>query len=317
MFFENFIFENLFLLSHFLDGKGLSTNTLYIIIAAISCITILLLIVISTLLCRSRRNGGYLGNARKKGYTAAATSPGGKTGKGCGRELKPPDLWIHHDQLELKSVEKTQNIDSTLIMTPLPRGSHDIHDDILDKNKKSSTYALYDDINKGSTSPTDTSLSIVSGTSTARRTGRAKPIMIPVDSQQSLQQNGGISFEPSTGLSRPLYPRTQFNIPRAHVNLETGDGSNHQHHLYDPVTGPTVHMGIGNSTSLGAGQLSSNNITYSTASPNIIHQEATSPTSSSMNKRPLGQHPLKSFSVPAPPPQNTPCSSQPKHMGMI
>lgn len=26
--------------------------------------------------------------------------------------IKPPDLWIHHDQMELKALEKTQSLDS-------------------------------------------------------------------------------------------------------------------------------------------------------------------------------------------------------------
>lgn len=92
------IFNGLF--RSYLD-KRLSTNTLYIIIAGISGVAMLLLVVVGTLLCRSRSNGGYANGMKHKGYTAAATSPG-KGAKNKNRAVKPPDLWIHLDQIELK-----------------------------------------------------------------------------------------------------------------------------------------------------------------------------------------------------------------------
>jgi len=319
------------------EGKHISTNTLYIIIAAISGITVLLLVVVSTLLCRSRNSasGGYIGGMRKsKGYIAAATSPG-KTGghSGKGKGINPPDLWIHHDQMELKALEKGNSSETTMTVTPIPRNSQELaqHDeDVLDKFKKTtSTYggdSLYDDINKGSTSPSDTSITIMSGTSTARRTGRAKPIVIPVHHSTpqtvSMQQpNGNVNLEPSTGLSRPLYPRTQFNTPRAHVTLDADNNASrlhhmhHHHHLYDPVASPPMHMGVGGSAVMGTGQVSSNASYSSTnSSPQVIPVDGSSPNT--VGKRPLG-HPLKSFSVPAPPPNATGSTTpQPKHIAV-
>lgn len=248
---------------------------------------------------------------KPKGYTAAATSPG-KTPKGKSRELKPPDLWIHHDQMELKAMDKSNDVPQ-MTATPIQRHSQEItrHDDDLPMPPPSTirktTYgdSLYDDINKRSgLSPTDTSITLMSGTSTAQRraAARGKPIIMSAagDGQQ-------ISLEPSTGLSRPLYPRTQLNISsRAHVTLDSADGSGMSgvHHLYDPVAAPPLHMGIGQQSSV-----------YSSSSampPQVIPIDGTSP----MNKRPLG-HPLKSFSVPAPPPPNPgmPTTPQPKHIG--
>ena len=42
-------------------------------------------------------------------------------------ELKPPDLWIHHDQMELKGLDKSGHPRSTPI-TPSVRGSMDFED---------------------------------------------------------------------------------------------------------------------------------------------------------------------------------------------
>lgn len=291
------------------DGKSISTHTLYVVIAGISLVTVLLLLVVSILLCKSKRGGGY--GRKPKGYMAAATSPRGKGGK---NELNPPDLWIHHDQmLELKAIEKNQRdgTDQALVSTPISRNFPDpctLSDDcLLDKSRMTaSSYvsdSLYDDVSKGPSSPTDNGLSYVSGTNTARRTVRAKPIMIPVDT--GMQGVGSMNFEPSTGLSRPVYPRTQLNhLSRGHLSMDCHDGiqSNQLHHLYDPVSSSPLQMGHG-------GQLS-NNISYSTGIT-ANEQLIASPNTNTLSKRGGGhQHALKSF-VPAGPLKNS--ANQPKH----
>lgn len=300
----------------FLESKYPPASTLYIIIAVISGITVLLLIVVGTLLCRSRNNAGGSYMRKQKGYIAAATSPGktisGGKGKG-GRELKPPDLWIHHDQMELKSMEKGLNGDAMTI-TPIHRNSQDISDEPYEKSKKTnSTYgdSLYDDINKDihkrASSPADNGITVMGGNSTLRKSAKTKPILIPAD--QSTPVNGTISLEPSTALSRPLYPRTQFNIARAHVTLDANDStqnisnSHHIHHFYDPVATPHLQMGI-NSTS-GTSQMASNSAYSSGISSQVIPSNGPSLITSNMTgKRQLG-HSLKSFSVPSPPVQTT------------
>lgn len=60
------------------------------------------------------------------------------TGKGKS-DIKPPDLWIHHDRMELKDVDKSRNLETTMTVTPIPRNSQDldveekIHRDTLEK----------------------------------------------------------------------------------------------------------------------------------------------------------------------------------------
>ncbi|KAI1280554.1 Neogenin -like protein [Halotydeus destructor] len=189
------------------DGKSISTHTLYIIIAGISVVTILLLLVVSILLCKSKRAGGAYGR-KPKGYIAAATSPRGKgslKSKGSTRELNPPDLWIHHEQMELKALEKNHkdNMDGSLNSTPLNRNFAEpisAIEPLTDTLRKGGNQymhdVLYDDVAKGPNSPTETTISFVSGT--ARRTVRAKPIMIPVDANAH-NISSGINFEASTG----------------------------------------------------------------------------------------------------------------------
>lgn len=290
-------------------GKTVSTDTLYVIIAGISGVTVLLLVVVSTLLIRSRRSSTTSPH-NKKGYMPTATSPGGKTGtlnknKGVGREIKPPDLWIHHqDQIELKGIK--DETDSNL-MTPIARTSNDMNTTLDVEIER--TKNLYDDIQKGATSPNgSSSVSIVSGSSTTRRGGRGG-----MGSSDHSSHVTSTNFEPSTGLSRPLYPRThQFNIPRAHVTLDDGPhlGSpsvrishappighhhNHGHHLYDPVSGPNQLIGIANAAVSGTAQISTN-ASYGTTA--IIQTDVSSPNN--LAKR-SSAHPLKSFSVPSPP----------------
>ena len=180
------------------------------------------------------------------------------------RELNPPDLWIHHDQLEMKGLEKNQSDPDLATPTPVLRTFQDVPDasvqeSLLEKSGASrvvSSYivsdTLYDDVSRGATSPSSSTLeptlTFNSGTSTIRRTGRAKPIMIPVE--------GVVNLESSTGLSRPVYPTSSshqhrvassYNTTgRSQLSLEPDlSGSNpgmvqyHHHHLnsgsmYDP-----------------------------------------------------------------------------------
>lgn len=264
------------------DGRGGPNSTLHIIIACVAGITVIFIIGITVIICRRRRN--YNSERKKKGYL------GKVAGKGKS-DIKPPDLWIHHDRMELKDVDKSRSVETTMTVTPIPRNSQDldadekIHRDSLEK--RAPTY-------------------IAIATATPIPNG-------------SLSQHGDTRDLQSA--SRPIYPRTQYNIPRAHVTIDTGPGGsngnspdlpspgtyNQQAPVpYDQVAGhPGVHAVALGSTAVGTGQLSS----YS-AGPGSNNSD---PNSGTLGKRPAG-HPLKSFSVPAPPPQSAPTTPQPKHI---
>jgi len=114
---------------------------------------------------------------------------------------------------------------------------------------------------------------------------------VDVPSNPIVQTNtSNLTFEPSTSLSRPIYPRTQFNTERAHVTLNHKDGSSSllkPHHFYDPVASP--QMGIG----MSPGGLNTTTISANSFSP------VASPNASAI--RLVNSNPLKSFSIPSPP----------------
>lgn len=62
--------------------------------------------------------------------------------KNASKDLVPPDLWIHHDQMELKSLDKSSNSESTMTVTPIQRNSQELcHEPLLNTlEKKKSAY---------------------------------------------------------------------------------------------------------------------------------------------------------------------------------
>lgn len=78
---------------------------------------------------------------------------------------------------------------------------------------------------------------------------------------------------------------------------------------YEQVAGhPPLHVASLGSSAVGTGQLPS----Y----PSSSGPSKSDASSGTLGKRPAG-HPLKSFSVPAPPPQSAPTTPQPKHIGKL
>lgn len=56
--------------------------------------------------------------------------------------MVPPDLWIHHDQMELKTLDKSSNSESNMTITPIQRNSQELcHEPLLNTlEKKKSAY---------------------------------------------------------------------------------------------------------------------------------------------------------------------------------
>lgn len=258
-----------------------------LLIASISGIVILLIIVVSILLYKSHRyaSGTPKSPSRKhKGYIAASTSPLGKLKSG--KELNPPDLWIHHsDHIELEGMDKSQNI-----LTPTRRNAEEM---LL--NRKNPIDLYYDDVNKSPT-PASDSISYASGSSTTRRTAKPKPLTISGDNLTNVPLiKPNLGFEPSTALSRPLYPRTQLNIQRAHVTLDNKDNPIAGQHFYDPVAVPSMHMSIACTSGNSGNQINNTaNVSYSSANNFGI---VANPSVNTLTRRPSAAGPLKTFSV--------------------
>lgn len=57
---------------------------------------------------------------------ACKSANGSHKYKGNSKDLKPPDLWIHHERLELKPIDKSPETNPVMTDTPIPRTSQDI-----------------------------------------------------------------------------------------------------------------------------------------------------------------------------------------------
>ncbi|XP_021933563.1 neogenin isoform X2 [Zootermopsis nevadensis] len=304
------------------DGRGLNTKVL-MYIGVGSGLVLVTAIVVGVVVCCRRKSA----QRSKKGYIKGNAK--GKPGK---PNIKPPDLWIHHDQMELKALEKTQSGAGVgggdgpsgvpIAVSTLPRtsGGQDFesgdphhHSNSLDKRTYVSSYIGGDE-----------------KMSTARRIIKPKPIMLPVDSvplrepiatatpiagssnMPGSQQGTSVDMV-QTGSSRPLYPRTQYTISRAHVTLDQAAQS--------PENPYSLQGGYGTVGSLplaGAGAPGPPHhhpgVTGTQQGPYSTGMSAQDGAGSGTMGKRLQGHPLKSFSVPAPPPQSAPSTPQQKHV---
>lgn len=124
-----------------LDGRGIFSGTvLFYLIVGACLITVVTIAVVAVFFCCRKRDSSSSPDRSKKGYQ-----------KGTQNNIKPPDLWIHHDQMELKALEKSHSnndgASSSGAMT-LPRsvGANDYdphdnhHSNSLDKRSYVSNY---------------------------------------------------------------------------------------------------------------------------------------------------------------------------------
>ncbi|XP_062254822.1 neogenin 1a isoform X7 [Platichthys flesus] len=91
-----------------------------IIIISVGAFTIIV-VVVGAFLC-TRRTTSH----QKKKRAASKASNGSHKYKGNAKDLKPPDLWIHHERLELKPMDKSPDPNPVMTETPIPRTSQDI-----------------------------------------------------------------------------------------------------------------------------------------------------------------------------------------------
>ena len=91
------------------DGRGISNSTLYIILGVAVGIIVILLIFVLVVVFRRRESSAAAGSSpdrSKKGYVKGNLKGSSGVGK-LGKADNPPDLWIHHDQMEMKGLDKT------------------------------------------------------------------------------------------------------------------------------------------------------------------------------------------------------------------
>nr|XP_022917260.1 neogenin isoform X2 [Onthophagus taurus] len=287
------------------DSRGVFNKSMLLYLIVGGCtLAVITVAVVTIVLCCRRQEVTASPDRSKKGYQ-----------KG-NQNIKPPDLWIHHDQMELKGLDKNQannDASSSGAMT-LPRSTggneFDSHENHHTNSLDKRTYVpnaymcgTPDDKNKRAVKP--------------------KPITLPVDSKPPREPIATATPINSTSLSqassestpssRPPYPRTQYTISRAHVTLDQNAMANNQALENPYATHPPHSYEHSNS------QPSS----YISQPPPVAHVPPTSAYAPGMSvlaesqagKRAQAQgHPLKSFTVPAPPPISAPGTPQPKHV---
>ncbi|KAM7157393.1 neogenin isoform 4-T5 [Molossus nigricans] len=108
----------------------LDSNMLLVIIVSVGVITIVVVVIIAVF-C-TRRTTSH----QKKKRAACKSVNGSHKYKGNSKDVKPPDLWIHHERLELKPIDKSPDPNPVMTDTPIPRNSQDITpvDNSMDSN---------------------------------------------------------------------------------------------------------------------------------------------------------------------------------------
>ncbi|XP_060770506.1 neogenin isoform X3 [Neoarius graeffei] len=90
-----------------------------IIIVSVGAFTIITLVV-GAFLCTRHSN-----SHQKKKRAASKSSNASHKYKSTSKDLKPPDLWIHHERLEMKSIDKSPEPNVVMTETPIPRSTHE------------------------------------------------------------------------------------------------------------------------------------------------------------------------------------------------
>ncbi|XP_058429807.1 neogenin isoform X3 [Marmota monax] len=274
----------------------LDSNMLLVIIVSVGVITIVVVVIIAVF-C-TRRTTSH----QKKKRAACKSVNGSHKYKGNSKDVKPPDLWIHHERLELKPIDKSPDPNPIMTDTPIPRNSQDITpvDNSMDSNihQRRNSYRGHE---------SEDSMSTLAG-----RRGMRPKMMMPFDSQP-----------PQPVIS--AHPIHSLDNPHHHFH-SSSLASPARSHLYHP--GSPWPVGTSMSLSDRANSTESVRNTPSTdtmpASSSQTcctdHQDPEGATSSSYlassQEEDSGQslptahvrpsHPLKSFAVPAIPPPGPP-----------
>ncbi|MFT7796934.1 netrin receptor DCC-like [Arapaima gigas] len=219
--------------SHLLDGSSLNDSPvghlhpppkngslLIIVVVLVGALTVVTIVTVA-LICTRRSSD----QQRKKRASHAA----GKR-KGSQKDLRPPDLWIHHEEMELKSIEKPPGSAPSAHDSPLQSHqeitpvSHSLSESHMG-SKSSHSGGEGDDVSS--------SIATLDRPLAARRPTRTK-LMMPIDSQPSnptvvsaipvptldSSQYPGVLSSPPCGFSHP--PLSLRPMPFSSLTVEHG-----------------------------------------------------------------------------------------------
>ncbi|NWU12945.1 NEO1 protein, partial [Cephalopterus ornatus] len=268
----------------------LDSNMLLVIIVSVGVITIVVVVIVAVF-C-TRRTTSH----QKKKRAACKSVNGSHKYKGNSKDVKPPDLWIHHERLELKPIDKSPDPNPIMTDTPIPRNSQDITpvDNSMDSNihQRRNSYRGHE---------SEDSMSTLAG-----RRGMRPKMMMPFDSQPPQPV---ISAHPIHSLDNPHH--------HFHSGSLASPTRSYLHHQPSPWPLGTAlsHSDRANSTESVRNTPSTDTLPAPSAPPGTDHQDPEGSTGSYLGSaqeedpaqglptahvRP--SHPLKSFAVPAVPP---------------
>uniref|UniRef100_A0A3P9LN78 DCC netrin 1 receptor n=1 Tax=Oryzias latipes TaxID=8090 RepID=A0A3P9LN78_ORYLA len=167
-----------------------NSNLLVIIVVSVGAIAVVVVVIVA-LICTRRSSA----QQRKKRASHSASKR-----KGSQKDLRPPDLWIHHEEMEMKNMEKAPSVapsgrDSPLqSCQDLPQVAHSQSESQMG-SKSSHSGPDADEASSG--------ISTLDRSITTRRGTRGK-MMIPMDSQPS--NTPVVSAIPVPALDSAQYP---------------------------------------------------------------------------------------------------------------
>uniref|UniRef100_A0A8D3EAD7 Netrin receptor DCC n=1 Tax=Scophthalmus maximus TaxID=52904 RepID=A0A8D3EAD7_SCOMX len=250
-----------------------NSNLLVIIVVSVGAVTVVVVVIVA-LICTRRSSA----QQRKK-----RASHGASKRKGSQKDLRPPDLWIHHEEMEMKNMEKAPSVAPSGRNSPtqscqdLPQVAHSQSGSQIGSK---SSHSVDGDEASSSISTLERSLA-------ARRGTRGK-MMIPMDSQPS--NTPVVSAIPVPALDSSQYPGI---LPSPSCSFT------HNKFSLRPMPFPSLTVDRGYTPAPSSSQISpprpSSSSLFTAASGRTIPTACVRPS-----------HPLRSFTNPLlPPPMGT------------
>uniref|UniRef100_A0AAZ3PVJ6 Netrin receptor DCC n=1 Tax=Oncorhynchus tshawytscha TaxID=74940 RepID=A0AAZ3PVJ6_ONCTS len=151
-----------------------NSNLLVIIVVSVGAVTVVVVIIVA-LICTRRSSA----QQRKK----RATHSTGKR-KGSQKDLRPPDLWIHHEEMELKNIEKPTSAAPSGCDSPIQGSIQEIRSQSVSHSQSESQMGSKSSHSGVDNDEASSCISTLERSLAARRATRTK-LMIPMDSQPS------------------------------------------------------------------------------------------------------------------------------------
>ncbi|XP_058622372.1 neogenin isoform X2 [Onychostoma macrolepis] len=184
---------------------GSQENHILVIVVIVSVgVFTIIAVVVGAVLCTRRSN-----SHQKKKRAACKSSTSSHKYKSSSKDLKPPDLWIHHERLELKPMDKSPEPNPVMTETPIPRTTQDPAAEPSHQRRG----------HEG-----EESVSTLAG-----RRGVRPKIMMPFDSQPS---------QPVIS-AHPIHPLDHLHHHHHHYHLPPRGYLHHQISLRAPATPST------------------------------------------------------------------------------